>query len=119
MASITGVAYRAIFVGLGASGIENFPVSHALSYGLFFTILLLLVYTPVHITLTETSQKLRDAICPITSVETLPEVIAQRKYLDEMLHINGDLISNFRDGFMALAPFVSSLFASVIGNIQL
>jgi hypothetical protein len=119
MASITGVGFRAIFVGLDASGIENFPVSHALIFGLFFTILLLLVYTPVHLTLTETSQKLRDNICPITSIETLPEVIAQRKYLDEMLQIDVDLISNFKHGFMTLAPFVSSLFVSIVGDIKL
>jgi len=119
MASITGVGYRAIFVGLKADNIENFPVSHALIFGLFFTILLVLVYVPVHLTLTETSRKLRDAICPITSIETLQEVLPKRKQLDEMLQINVDVMSNLRQGFMTLAPFVSSLFASIIGDIKL
>ena len=119
MASITGVGYRAIFVGLEANGIENFPVSHALIFGLFFTILLLLVYVPVHLTLTETSRKLRDVICPITSIETLQEVMPLRKQLDEMLQINVDIISNFNQGFMTLAPFISSLFAGIIGDIKL
>lgn len=119
MASITGVGYRAIFVGLEANGIENFPVSHALIFGLFFTLLLVLVYVPVHLTLTETSRKLRDHICPITSVETLQEVMPQRDQLDEILQINVDLTSNLKHGFMTLAPFVSSLFASIIGDIKL
>ena len=119
MASITGVGYRAIFVGLEASGIENFPVSHALIFGLFFTILLLLVYVPVHLTLTETSRKLRDRICPITSIETLQEVMAKRKYLDEMLQTNVDIMSNFKSGFMTLAPFLSSILASFLGDISL
>jgi hypothetical protein len=119
MASITGVGYRAIFVGMKANNIENFPVSHALIFGLFFTILLVLVYLPVHLTLTETSRKLRDIICPITSVDTLQEVMPQRKQLDEMLQINVDVMSNLKHGFMTLAPFVSSLFASIIGDIKL
>lgn len=119
MASITGIGYRAIFVGLKADGIENFPVSHALIFGLFFTILLLLVYVPVHLTLTETSRKLRDAVCPITSVEMLQEAMPLRKQLDEMLQINVDFMSNLKHGFMTLAPFVSSLFASIIGDIKL
>ena len=119
LASITGVGYRAIFVGLKADGIENFPVSHALIFGLFFTVLLLLVYIPVHLTLTETCRKLRDAICPITSIETLQEVMHLRKQLDEMLQINVDIMSSFKHGFMALAPFVSSLLASVVGDINL
>lgn len=119
MASITGIGYRAIFVGLEAEGIEYFPVSHALIFGLFFTIFLLLVYVPVHLTLTETSRKLRDAICPITSIETLQEVMPLRKQLDEMLQINVDMMDSFKHGFMTLAPFVSSLFASIIGDIKL
>ncbi len=105
MAAITGVGYRAIFVGLEANNIENFPVSHALIFGLFFTILLVLVYLPVHLTLTETSRKLRDTICPITSIETLQEIMPQRKHLDEMLQINVDMISNFRQGFIDSRTF--------------
>ena len=119
MAAITGVGYRAIFVGLGAKEIEYFPVTHAMGFGLVFTILLLLVYLPVHFALTETSRKLRDRICPITSIETLQEVMAKRKYLDEMLQTNVDIMSNFKSGFMTLAPFLSSILASFLGDISL
>jgi hypothetical protein len=119
MAAITGVGYRAIFVGLDAKEIEYFPVTHAMGFGLVFTILLLLVYLPVHFALTETSRKLRDSICPIASIETLHEVMAKRKDLDEMLQTNVDVMSNFKSGFMTLAPFLSSILASFLGDISL
>lgn len=115
MVTITTAGSRAIFVGLGADSINNFPVTHAILFGLVFTILLLLVYAPVHFALTEASRKLRDSLCPIASMETLKDDMAQRKYLDEILQTNISIMDNLKYGFITLAPFVSSLLASVIG----
>lgn len=115
MVAITTAGSRAIFVGLEAPDVGNFPVTIAILYGLVFTIMLLLVYVPVHFALTETSRKLRDRLYPIASLETLEHDIAQRKYLDEVLQTNVSIMDNLKYGFITLAPFVSSLLANVIG----
>jgi hypothetical protein len=115
MISITTAGSRAIFVGLEVPGVENFPVTIAILYGLVFTVLLLLVYVPVHFTLTETSRKLRDRLCPIETIDTLEQDLVQRKHLDEVLQTNVSILDNLKYGFITLAPLVSSLLANVIG----
>ncbi len=115
MASITTAGIRAIFVALGVADDRNFPSMHAVLFGLIFSLLLLLIYIPTHFALIETSRKLRDRLCPLSSLKTLKPDMEQRKQLDELLQTNVGIAENLKAGLFAIFPLASSLIASLLG----
>ena len=92
-----------------------YPVSYVIIYGLVFTLLLLLVYLPTHLTLAQASRELRDSLCPLNSLSTLKDTVERRKSLDEILQTNIGLTQNLKSGLVTLAPLISSLVVSVLG----
>ncbi len=93
----------------------TFPVSYVIIYGTVFTLLLLLVYIPTHLTLSQASRELRDSLCPLNSLSTLKDTVEKRKSLDELLQTNIGLTQNLKSGVVTLAPLVSSLVVSLLG----
>lgn len=106
---------RSILMTTGYATEQNFPMTVVISYGLFFTMVLVLFYAPTHLLLSEASRKLRDTLCPIGGVSTLEECLRQRKALDEWLQTNIGLAQNLKAGIFALSPLISSFVASVLG----
>ena len=106
---------RSILITTGYATEQNFPIIVVMSYGLFFTMVLVLFYAPTHLLLTETSRKLRDVLCPIDSLSTLEENLQRRESLDEWLQTNIGLTQNLKAGIVALSPLISSFVASVLG----
>lgn len=105
---------RAILVALDPANEQNFPVTHAILFGLIFTLLLLLVYVPAHAALTETSRTLRDQLAPLHSLATLKADLEQRKTLDDLLQTNLGLTQNLKSGLITLFPLITSLVASIL-----
>jgi len=88
-------------------------------YGLVFTVILLLIYAPTHLALTETSRKLRDGLCPLDSLGTLKADMDQRAALDDLLQTNIGIAENLKAGVATLSPLVTSLIVSLLGiNIK-
>ena len=112
---IATATLRSVLITTGYADENNFPVTVMISYGLFFTMVLVLFYAPTHLLLTETSRKLRDGLCPIENVSKLEECLRQRKSLDEWLQTNVGLAQNLKAGIVALSPLISSFLASVLG----
>lgn len=112
---IATATLRSILITTGYATEQNFPIITVMSYGLFFTMVLVLFYAPTHLLLTETSRKLRDVLCPIDSLSTMEENLRQRKSLDEWLQTNIGLAQNLKAGIVALSPLISSFVASVLG----
>jgi hypothetical protein len=106
---------RSILMTTGFATEQNFPIIIVISYGLFFTMVLILFYAPTHLLLTEASRKLRDVLCPIDCLSTVEEKLRQRKSLDEWLQTNIGLTQNLKAGIVALSPLISSFVASVLG----
>jgi hypothetical protein len=106
---------RSILITTGYATEQNFPITVVMSYGLFFTMVLVLFYAPTHLLLTETSRKLRDVLCPIDSLSGMEESLRRRKSLDEWLQTNIGLAQNLKAGIFALSPLISSFIASVLG----
>lgn len=118
MSSITTAGLRALFVALKVATDQNFPISYAIMFGLIFSIILLLIYFPTHMALTETGIKLRDRLCPLDSLDVLKQAVDKRKELDQLLQINISVLDNLKTGFVTLLPFATSILANIL-NIKI
>jgi len=115
MIPITTAGLRANLIAAYPQIEPIYPVSYVIIYGLVFTLLLLLVYLPTHLTLAQASRELRDSLCPLNSLSTLKDTVERRKSLDEILQTNIGLTQNLKSGLVTLAPLISSLVVSVLG----
>lgn len=114
MIPINTAGLRAILIALDPNNEQAFPVTYVITYGLIFTLILLLIYIPAHLALSETSRKLRDRLHPLGSVESLKSDLEQRKALDELLQTNIGIAQNLKAGLITLAPLVASLISSLL-----
>jgi len=114
MIPINTAGLRSILIALDPKNEQNFPITNVILFGLIFTILLLLIYVPAHLALTEFSRKLRDQLCPLDSLATLKQDMEQRKALDDLLQSNIGITQNLKTGLITLAPLATSLIASVL-----
>lgn len=115
MIPLVAAGTRANLIALNPQIEQSFPMSYVILFGLIFTIILLLVYVPTHITLSEISRNLRDSIYPLDSVSDIKETIEKRKILDELLQTNVGVWQNVKSGMVTLTPLVSSLVVSLLG----
>jgi hypothetical protein len=114
MIPITTAGLRAILIALNPTNEQNFPITNAILFGLVFTLILLLIYLPTHLALTDASRKLRDRLCPLDSLTSLSQDIEQRRTLDDLLQTNIGITQNLKTGLITLAPLVTSLLTSVL-----
>jgi hypothetical protein len=106
-------ALRNVQIAVGISE-DDFPLILVLVYGLYYTILIALIYAPTHFALLQAGRKLRDHICPLGSLDTLIEDDNKRKKLDEILQLKATTEQSLRTGIAILAPLLTSLFSSVL-----
>lgn len=104
-------ALRQVLIALGG----GFPIEFVIIYGLFYTFVLILIYSPTHLALTETSRTLRDRMCPINNLSNITDAVDKRRALDELLQTNMGLGQNLKAGIATLAPLVTALVASLLG----
>jgi hypothetical protein len=114
MIPINTAGLRAIIIAVDPKTEQAFPVTDALLFGFVFTILLLLIYIPAHLALTETSRELRDLLCPLDSLDSLKQDVEQRKILDDLLQTNLGLAQNLKTGLITLAPLATSMVSSLL-----
>ena len=120
MIPINTAGLRAILIAVNPNNEQAFPITYVILFGLIFSFILLLIYIPAHLALTETSRKLRDRLCPLHSLASLKPDIEQRKILDELLQTNISITENLKTGLITLAPLASSLLTSLFKiNISL
>jgi hypothetical protein len=97
---------------------SEYPLIIVFAYGLYYTMILALIYTPAHLSLADAGHRLRDRIFPLDSLESLKDDDEKRNKLDEILQLNLNTAQNLRGGIAILAPLLSSLFSSVL-NMKL
>jgi hypothetical protein len=107
-------AYFSIWKEVGLFTVETFPSQAVIVYGLIFTFLLILIYVPTYITLTNVGRELRDAKYPL-EIDTLEATMKNRKMLDDLLQTNMGITENLKNGIFTLSPLVSGLLASLRG----
>ena len=107
-------AYLSIWKEIGLFTPETFPSQAIIVYGLIFTLLLILIYVPTYITLTNVGRELRDAIYPL-NIDALEDTLKNRRMLNDLLQINFGIAENLKSGIFTLTPLISGLLASLLG----
>jgi hypothetical protein len=112
---VATAALRSILVAIGQANENIYPMTLIAVYGLFYTVLLIIFYAPVHLILSETSRKLRDKMCSLGNSISLEENLKKKIALDEWLQTNIGLSQNLKTGIITLSPLITSLVLSLFG----
>ncbi len=110
-------ALRSVQISAGVTESE-YPIAVVLVYGLYYTIILALIYTPTYLSLLDAGSRLRDRIYPLDSLPSLIENAGKRAKMDEILQLNVRTEQSLRAGIAILAPLLSGLFSSLL-NLKL
>jgi hypothetical protein len=106
---------RKILIEIGAGSEANSPIEGAISYGLVFSLVLILVYSPAYINLANIGGELRDILYPVHSLDDLKDIMAKREQIDLLLQTNVGITQNLKAGVVTLAPLISGLVISLLG----
>lgn len=112
--TIITAAFYLTWKETGAFTAATFPSETIISYGLIYTLLIMLTYVPAFFTLMNVGRELRDAKYPL-DVDTLEVTMKNRKLLDDLLQINFGITANLKNGIFILTPLISGLLASLLG----
>jgi len=96
----------------------SFPQEYVLVYGIYFSLLLALVYLPVHLTLRAVGHRLRDHFfaLPSPSDPTWKDVCDSRRAFDELLSLNIGPTASFKAGLAISTPLLGSLTGLLLGR---
>ncbi|HEX6699538.1 MAG TPA: hypothetical protein VF101_02300 [Gaiellaceae bacterium] len=96
----------------------SFPKEYVLTYGIYFSLLLALVYVPVHLKLRAVGHRLREHYfeLPSPTDSKWADVCAKRKTFDELLALNIGPAANFKAGLAILTPLIGSLTGLLLGR---
>jgi len=109
MVPLIVVAIRSVVISIDPEFGEVFPVTYVIFGGLTYTMLLLFIYFPAYFELSIAGQKIRDALCPLDSMDNLKDTIEKRKALDSLLQTEMNFTANLKSGILTLGPLISSL----------
>jgi hypothetical protein len=95
---------------------DAFPLEHLLAYGIFFSMLLALIYVPVYTYYQRVGRKVvqRYVKLPRATDPHWSTAIEQHTQLRDLLHLNVTPTANFQAGVAILAPLTSSLLAVLL-----
>ena len=106
-------ALRNVQLAMGLKESE-YPLITVMAYGLYFTLLLALIYAPCFLTLQNAGRKLRDLIVSLDQPDSLIKIYKKRKDLNEILQLEINIVQSLYTGIAILAPLLSSLFSSIL-----
>jgi hypothetical protein len=94
------------------------PVELVIMVGMFGSLGLGLLYTPVHASLLAFGQRLRDELLPdIATIRTdMKAWRKERKGLEELLHVESTTIGSMKGALAILAPLLTSIVTSMLGG---
>lgn len=95
---------------------DDFPLEYVLLYGLFFSVMLAVVYMPTYERLQSTGDRIveRYASLGALSDESWSDDYVKRRQLIELLRLEVTLPGSLKAGAAILAPLTSSLLASLL-----
>jgi hypothetical protein len=96
----------------------SFPQEYVLTYGIYFSILLALVYLPVHLTLRAVGHRLRDSYfaLPAPTHPTWEDICRRRSTFEGLLALNIGPTASFRAGLAISTPLIGSLTGLLLGH---
>jgi hypothetical protein len=99
----------------GAELDDVFAFERVLAYGLFFTLLIGLLYAPAHLRLRAVGARLRDAMAPEPAAGAdWAAAYDERTKLDSVLGLNAGLMSSFGPAAAVFAPFIAAIISTLL-----
>lgn len=95
---------------------NRLPTTVVLTYGLYFTVVVALIYAPTFLSLVRSGMDLRDRLYPICQVDTLAETMAKRKSFEDNMQLNIGLQQSLSTGLIILAPLLSGVLTAFLGK---
>jgi hypothetical protein len=94
---------------------EVFPVDYVLLYGVFFTLLLALVYVPAYLKLQAAGRAIIADYVPINPrTKDFAEEYEKRQQLTTLLRLDTSVASSFAAGAAIVTPLVTSLVGVIL-----
>ncbi|MDY7232808.1 hypothetical protein [Hyalangium rubrum] len=117
-ASLSVGAFRNLLNELRASPSEAMPASLVLVHGIYFSLLLALVYLPAHKTLSDVGQRLTDRLVrqSIGAGTTWQSWSQEQQAVRAYLGLQSTALLEFQKGITVLAPLVASLSSLLLGS---
>lgn len=112
---VATLAAGALRLAIIAAGLE-YAAEYVLAYGLFFTGLLAIAFTPAFLAMRRAGASLRDNAYPLPAPndDNFADVIARRAALDAVLETNLSASATFKAGVAILTPLAGSLLSLVL-----
>ena len=116
--TLTSAALRCAVLASGATIESRYPPIYLLVFGACYTMSIVVVYFPAYRSVVSFEQKLLDIYCalPSPSSDNWGEAYSRHKKLEELLELKLMGTQRFITSITVLEPFVSSVFALLIGN---
>jgi MFS family permease len=114
MVVLSTEALRNALIDFQPANEDIFSASMAIVYGLYFALVLALIYVPTFLQLQKLGRNFIDKIYPVKSLVEYGEKKDRRDQVEELLNLKIGVFANLRSGLFILAPLVTSLFSSVI-----
>lgn len=118
--TLTVGAWRKVPLVADPGTISSKPVELVIMVGMFGSLGLVLLYTPVQASLLACGQRLRDELLPdIATIRTdMKAWRKERKGLEGLLHLEATLIGSMKGAFAILAPLLTSIATSILGGTR-
>jgi hypothetical protein len=116
LVTLNTAALRDAVIAVGGATEARFPVIAVLTYGAYFTLMLLIIYLPTYNTLLEAGRRIRDVYAPIPepNEENWDKVMARRKTLEESLQLHLSAQQHLQTSVFILAPLISGIFSVLL-----
>jgi hypothetical protein len=119
LGTLTKGALRQAFLATGGDP-GQFPSDYVLIHGAYFSALLAMVYAPTHAVLAEVGTRLVDAVfpgdSPLLDLKKSAGWQADRKAMEDLLHLGTAATDDLRACLSILAPLASSVVAVWLGT---
>lgn len=115
--TLTSAALRAAALACGATNQSDYPLVLVLVLGVYYTLLIAVVYFPVYLSQAAAGHHLLDTYfgLPSPTSEGWTQKYAARKQLQELLELEMSGTQRFVTSLTLLAPFVSGIFSLLVG----
>jgi hypothetical protein len=116
--TLTSAALRSVALASRATVESRYPPVFLLILGAYYTLLIAIVYFPAYRSLVSFGLRLLDIYFPLPSPGSndWAETYSKRKQLEELLELKQMGAQRFITSITVLGPFVSSIFALLIGS---
>ena len=116
LATLAAGAQRNALIAVAASNANKFSSAMVLTYGAYLTMLLFLIYVPVHKSLLTAGCQLQDAFFPLLSPDSdsWADIHSKREKLGDLLKLQMTAGQSFKTSIAILSPLIGSIVSTLL-----